>query len=162
MMSRNYKLFVCALCALSSQSTALLSTAKHPQPLLKISQSNRRQVSLASTTIIQAPTETITTESQVIIKKKHIDVKTTNPMDGPAEMWEVRLYDDPVNYMEYVASTLVKVTGISELHAYRTMKQAHEKGEATVGEYDWERAEYYKATLQQKQLAVDIFPLDFQ
>jgi ATP-dependent Clp protease adapter protein ClpS len=68
-----------------------------------------------------------------------------------SDTWEVRLYNDEVNYEPYVASCLVKVCGVTELHAYRTMKKAQESpGWATIGLYSLEVAELYTAGMQER------------
>jgi ATP-dependent Clp protease adapter protein ClpS len=73
------------------------------------------------------------------------------------------LYNDQDNYEYYVAEQLVKVAGLTELQAFRAMRQADAAGQAVIGEYcNYESAEYYQQALQTKGLVVDVIPLDFQ
>ena len=83
-------------------------------------------------------------------------------MVGRSEWWELRLFNDPENFDYYVTECLVKVTQIPELHAYQTMKVADTEGQAVIGTYSFERAEWYTDALKTKGLAVDMFPVDFQ
>jgi ATP-dependent Clp protease adapter protein ClpS len=63
-------------------------------------------------------------------------------------LWEVRLYNDSVNYEEHVAASLVKIVGSTKLRAYKTTKAAHEVGEAIIGLYEKELEEPHTFALR--------------
>ena len=77
-----------------------------------------------------------------------------------SETWEVRIYNDGLNTREHVARALVTVTGIPEVHAYRTMMHAHTNGMAPVGRWVYEVAELYHDALREKGIICDIVPVD--
>eukprot|EP00547_Thalassionema_nitzschioides_P008441 CAMPEP_0194226772 /NCGR_PEP_ID=MMETSP0156-20130528/42511_1 /TAXON_ID=33649 /ORGANISM="Thalassionema nitzschioides, Strain L26-B" /LENGTH=149 /DNA_ID=CAMNT_0038959229 /DNA_START=115 /DNA_END=564 /DNA_ORIENTATION=+ len=66
---------------------------------------------------------------------------------GDTGEWEVRIFNDGINTREHIAFYLVRITGLSESCAYKTMMQAHEIGLAVVGQYPFETAEFYKDAL---------------
>jgi len=74
--------------------------------------------------------------------------------------WEVRIYNDGLNTREHVARSLVRVTGMSELDAYRTMMRAHQDGIAVVGRYAFEIAESYHEALRHQGIVCDIVPVE--
>lgn len=77
-----------------------------------------------------------------------------------SEAWEVRIYNDGFNTREYVARSLVQVTGMSEIAAYQTMMQAHQNGIAVVGRWVYEIAEMYHDALKKNGIVCDIVPVD--
>lgn len=77
-----------------------------------------------------------------------------------SEGWEVRIYNDGFNTREYVARSLVQVTGMSEMTAYQTMMQAHQNGIAVVGRWVYERAEMYHDALKTNGIVCDLVPVD--
>lgn len=78
------------------------------------------------------------------------------------ENWEVRIFNDGLNTREHVARSLVTVTGIPELQAYRTMMHAHTNGMASVGCWVYEIAELYHDALRDKGIICDLVPVDEQ
>lgn len=109
--------------------------------------------------VVAAPTriseETTFTIDRTIERKEE-------SLTGRSEWWELKLFNDPENYDYYVAECLVKVAQISELHAYRAMRAADTQGQAVIGTYSFERAEWYTDALKAKGLVVDMFPIDYQ
>ena len=117
--------------------------------------------------------QNVATSFSAIATPTRISEETTHTIDraieekeeclvGRSEWWELRLFNDPENFDYYVTECLVKVTQIPELHAYQTMKVADTEGQAVIGTYSFERAEWYTDALKTKGLAVDMFPVDFQ
>jgi ATP-dependent Clp protease adapter protein ClpS len=121
---------------------------------------SRKATSLSG---VAAPTisDKTTVFAQPETTKKSSSHQKSSQEGNNNEWWELRLYDDNDNFDYYVAECLVKVAGISELHAYRAMKTAHVAGEASLGTYAFEQAEWCKEALNSNGLVVDIFPLDF-
>lgn len=66
--------------------------------------------------------------------------------------WNVVVYDDPVNLMDYVTWVFVKVFGYSEVRATQLMMEVHQAGRSVVWTGDRERAELYTQQLQGFQL----------
>ena len=66
--------------------------------------------------------------------------------------WNVVVYDDPVNLMDYVTWVLVKVFGYSEIRATKLMMEVHQGGRSIVWTGARERAELYTQQLQGFQL----------
>lgn len=83
--------------------------------------------------------------------------------DRTDDLWEVRVYNDNVNTHEWVAKCLVLVAGATELQAYQTTRVAHQEGDAFLGLYEKEVAEFYTEGLCQQGIIVQMFPVgDFQ
>lgn len=79
------------------------------------------------------------------------------------DLWEIRVYNDEINTHEWVARCLVVVAGATEWEAYQTTKLAHQEGEAFLGLYEKEVAEFYTQGLAQQGITVRMFPVgDFQ
>lgn len=76
------------------------------------------------------------------------------------EAWEVRIYNDGLNTREYVARSLVQVTGMAEILAYQTMMQAHSHGMAVVGRWVYEVAEMYHDRLRSDGIICDLVPVE--
>lgn len=76
------------------------------------------------------------------------------------EAWEVRIYNDGLNTREYVARSLVQVTGMAEILAYQTMMQAHQNGMAVVGRWVYEVAEMYHDRLRNDGIICDLVPVE--
>ena len=77
-----------------------------------------------------------------------------------SEAWEVRIYNDGTNTREFVARSLVQITGLSEITAYQTKMQAHQNGLAVVGRYVYEIAEMYHNALKENGIVCDLVPVD--
>ncbi len=69
-----------------------------------------------------------------------------------AEPWQVVVLDDPVNLMEYVSRTLIRIFGYSREKADVLMMDVHIKGKAIVWSGGRERAEMYVNQLHSAQL----------
>jgi len=66
--------------------------------------------------------------------------------------WNVVVYDDPVNLMDYVTLVFKKVFGYPEPHATRLMMEVHTQGRSVVWSGEREKAEFYTQQLQSFQL----------
>ncbi len=76
------------------------------------------------------------------------------------EKWILKLFNDSDNTRSRVCQCLMKNTGLSEEESYMRMMHAHKHGEAIIGEYCQEHAEYYKEALVGSGLVCDIFPVE--
>ena len=80
--------------------------------------------------------------------------------DKSYEMWTLKLFNDESNTRSYICRCLVQDAHLYEEDSYRKMMQAHKHGEAIIGEYCQEHAEYYKEALISSGLVCDIFPVE--
>jgi ATP-dependent Clp protease adaptor protein ClpS len=85
-----------------------------------------------------------------IIKKK---AKQSTELDSS---WNVVVFDDPVNLMEYVSKVFQKVFGYSKAKAEDLMMTVHGAGKALVWSGARERAELYVQQLHQHQLQASL------
>ena len=93
-----------------------------------------------------------------IRKRRHLD---EHEVDGASfDKWLMKLNDDSVNTRSYVCRCLVQIAKLSEEDSYHKTIQAHLHGEAIIGEYCQEHAEYYKEALTNSGLTIEIFPVD--
>ena len=90
----------------------------------------------------------------------HVDEPTKQRKGQGHEAWEVRIYNDGLNTREYVARSLVQVTGMTEILAYQTMMQAHQNGMAVVGRWVYEVAEMYHDRLRKDGIICDLVPVE--
>ena len=67
-------------------------------------------------------------------------------------LWQVIVYDDPVNLMSYVTLVLRRIFGYSEQKATELMLQVHRTGKSMVWAGERERAELYVQQLHGYQL----------
>lgn len=67
-------------------------------------------------------------------------------------MWNVIVYDDPVNLMGFVTLTLRRVFGYSQQKAETLMMEVHTAGKSIVWTGVREQAELYVQQLQSYQL----------
>jgi len=63
------------------------------------------------------------------------------PVDRAAPMWNVIVWNDPVNLMSYVVWVFRKMFGYAEDEATRLMLDVHHKGRAVVAAAPREKAE---------------------
>ena len=91
-----------------------------------------------------------------IRKSRYLDENELN--DESYEKWVLKLLNDSVNTRSYVCRCLVQVAKLSEEDSYQKMVHAHEHGEAIIGEYCQEHAEYYNEALTDSGLVCEIFP----
>jgi len=72
--------------------------------------------------------------------------------------WNVIVYDDPVNLMEYVTKVLMKIFGYPKGKASAMMMEVHNLGRSIVWSGEKERAELYVQQLHQAQLSAGMEP----
>lgn len=75
--------------------------------------------------------------------------RTQEKVDAP---WNVIVFDDPVNLMEYVARIIVRIFGYSREKAEELMMEVHKNGKSTVWSGGREKAEMYVQQLHTAQL----------
>ena len=86
-----------------------------------------------------------------LLEKKPSELKIKSPK------YKVLLHNDPVNSMEYVATTLREVVPqLSEQDAIAIMLEAHNSGVGLVIVCDLEPAEFYSESLKSKGLTSSI------
>jgi len=76
-------------------------------------------------------------------------LQDSTALDQP---WQVVVYDDPVNLMEYVTLVFMKVLGCGRSRAEEMMFEVHQEGRSIVWTGERERAELYTQQLQSHQL----------
>ena len=70
-------------------------------------------------------------------------------LDSP---WNVVVYDDPVNLMDYVTRVFQRVLGCDAARARHLMLEVHEQGRSVVWTGQREKAELFTQQLQAHQL----------
>lgn len=70
--------------------------------------------------------------------------------------WQVILYDDPVNIMNYVTLCIQKTLGYSHEKAVNIMLTVHYEGKAVAWSGNKEKAEMYVAKFQAQQLTASL------
>ena len=65
----------------------------------------------------------------------------------PAFGWNVIVWDDPINLMDYVVYVFRKLFGFSEQQATEHMLEVHNEGKSLVATTHRERAEYFVSRL---------------
>ncbi len=75
--------------------------------------------------------------------------ETETDLDTP---WNVIVYDDPVNLMNFVTLVLKRVFGYSQEKAESLMMEVHKAGKSVVWTGEREKAELYVQQLQSFQL----------
>jgi ATP-dependent Clp protease adapter protein ClpS len=141
-------------------------TSSGPSSCISIGDRTTRQ-SMSSSVLASGPAilekETIRNPSPAVLDrpatKGYDDVVKERVREG-GEAWEVRIYNDGMNTREHVARSLVQITGMTEITAYRTMMQAHQNGIASVGRFCFEIAEMYNEGLRKQGIISDIVPVD--
>lgn len=88
----------------------------------------------------------IETEEQTITIT---EAETDTDLDQP---WNVIVYDDPVNLMNFVTLVLRRIFGYSEEKATAMMLEVHNGGKSVVWTGHREKAEFYVQQLQSHQL----------
>ncbi|KAL3764960.1 hypothetical protein ACHAW5_006668 [Stephanodiscus triporus] len=99
------------------------------------------------------------TNVEEIRKRRSLNENELND-DDSFEKWVLKLSNDSDNTRSYVCQCLVQVAKLTEEESYHKMMQAHQHGEAIIGEYCKEHAEYYKEALTNSGLVCDIFPIN--
>lgn len=75
--------------------------------------------------------------------------RTKEKVDTP---WNVIVFDDPVNLMEYVARVIIRIFGYSREKAEELMMEVHKNGQSTVWSGGREKAEMFVQQLHTAQL----------
>jgi ATP-dependent Clp protease adapter protein ClpS len=168
-MTHFLRLFLFVMATLISSCSALLSSTSTTRVWGRPTASTSSCLYATSLGIPEAATPTIRVPYSTPFQ--HDDTRTEKRESTTQskqdcyheEFFELRLYNDQDNYEYYVAEQLVTVAGLTELQAFRAMRQADATGQSVIGEYyRYESAEYYQQALQTKGLVVDVIPLDFQ
>lgn len=81
------------------------------------------------------------------LKKPKVDLDTP---------WNVVVYDDPVNMMDYVTWAFIKIFSYPEKRAEKLMMEVHECGRSVVWSGKLEQAELYTQQLQALQLTTGL------
>lgn len=84
-----------------------------------------------------------------------VDTTTRASLDP---LWDVVVWDDPVNLMSYVVLVLRRVLGHPLARARRLMLQVHHEGRAVVATERLELAEHHVAQLQSHGLRTTLEP----
>ena len=74
------------------------------------------------------------------------DTETRAQLD---RLWNVIVWDDPINLMSYVTYIFQKIFGYSEQLATKLMIEVHTQGRSIVATVEREKAEYYVGRLHQ-------------
>lgn len=98
---------------------------------------------------LQKSNKLMGTENPVITPK----VEETVQHDAT---WNVVVFDDPVNLMEYVTKVFSKVFGYPRSRCEQLMQEVHQAGKALVWSGERERAELYTEQLHGYQLRASI------
>ena len=85
------------------------------------------------------------------------DVSSSNELSS---LWQVLIFDDPVNLMSFVTLIIRRLFGYSEQKATGLMLQVHHKGRAVVWTGDREKAELFVQQLQSYQLLASMEPVE--
>ena len=121
--------------------------------------------SLTSTRISATATSQQLDRSSVLdrsteVRKRHSrQDELNNEDDDSFNRWVLKLNDDQDNTRSYVCECLVRVAKLTEEESYLKMMTAHQHGEAIIGKYCREHAEYYKEALTSSGLVCEIFPI---
>ena len=95
--------------------------------------------------------ERVGNSGSTLLDQKPSELKIKSPK------YKVLLHNDPVNSMEYVATTLREVVPqLSEQDAIAIMLEAHNSGVGLVIVCDLEPAEFYSESLKSKGLTSSI------
>ena len=115
-----------------------------------------------SPTLVKEDTPVLVTSSTTIQERSnnYTDKSSELNDDKSYEMWTLKLFNDESNTRSYICRCLVQDAHLFEEDSYRKMMQAHKHGEAIIGEYYQEHAEYYKEALTSRGLICDIFPVE--
>jgi ATP-dependent Clp protease adaptor protein ClpS len=73
----------------------------------------------------------------------------TRQETSPDRLWNVVVWNDPINLMTYVTYVFQKLFGYSLELATRHMLEVHRQGKSIVASVEREKAEYYVARLHQ-------------
>ena len=80
--------------------------------------------------------------------KELTDEKTDEKTEHD-KLWNVIVWDDPINLMPYVVFVFQKIFGYSSQLATKLMMEVHEQGKALVATEEREKAEIHVVKLHQ-------------
>ena len=126
--------------------------------LLSLSSSPTRTATATTTTKLAMST---VVDEPVTIDKTDKDTTAEKAAAGtklPAFL--LRLWNDPYNKREFVARCLAEVCGKSDTESFQIMMHAHQQGMGIIGQYDFEIAELYLQSLKERNLLVDMIPVE--
>jgi len=118
---------------------------------------------IESSTLVKEDTPVLVTSSTTTQERSNNYADKSSELnddDESYEMWTLKLFDDESNTRSYICRCLVQDAHLFEEDSYCKMMQAHKHGEAIIGEYCQEHAEYYKEALTSSGLVCDIFPVE--
>ena len=81
-----------------------------------------------------------------------ISIEETSTREALARPWNVVVYNDPINLMNYVTLAFQRVFGYPRQKAERLMMEVHTRGRSIVWTGGREQAEHYVRVLQQYHL----------
>lgn len=82
-----------------------------------------------------------------------VDEKTKEKVKDAFEKgWNVIVWNDPVNLMDYVTHVFMKVFGWNKQKAETHMLEVHQQGKSVVAREGFEKAEYFVHRLQSYHL----------
>ena len=76
-----------------------------------------------------------------------VSLPETDTATRLGRIWNVIVWDDPINLMSYVVYVFQKVFGMSEQLATRHMMEVHEQGRSIVTSCEREKAELFVSRL---------------
>ncbi|KAL7431957.1 hypothetical protein ACHAXH_003350 [Discostella pseudostelligera] len=109
---------------------------------------------------VDTSTTTVVNEENIYEIYKSTHPTTNEKIGNQFEKWILKLFNDSDNTRCRVCHCLVQHVGLSEEESYMKMMRAHKHGEAIIGEYCREHAEYYKEALVGSGIVCDIFPVE--
>ena len=80
-------------------------------------------------------------------KTKEAPKAATNAHDALAPLWDVIVWNDPVNLMTYVVFVLQRVFGFNRALATKLMLEVHNQGKSLVATEPLEKAELHLGQL---------------
>lgn len=86
-----------------------------------------------------------------------VEVEVDEELSPP---WQVLIFNDPVNLMDFVTLILRRIFGYTEQKATELMLQVHHRGRAIVWTGEREKAELYVQQLQSYQLLASMEPVE--
>eukprot|EP00578_Thalassiosira_sp_NH16_P031220 CAMPEP_0181075720 /NCGR_PEP_ID=MMETSP1071-20121207/36_1 /TAXON_ID=35127 /ORGANISM="Thalassiosira sp., Strain NH16" /LENGTH=159 /DNA_ID=CAMNT_0023156853 /DNA_START=115 /DNA_END=594 /DNA_ORIENTATION=+ len=158
-MFRLYTFFVAALATIQSDAFTL-STATYQDRVKSNAPSSRLAAINLDTGVCDVNCPVLIDrerDAYTVHQSRHLD---SSELSDIFEKWSLHLFNDSSNTRTYVCRCLVEVTGLSEEESYQKMRQAHEYGEAVIGEYSQEHAEHYKEALSISGLVSEIIPVE--
>ena len=97
---------------------------------------------------LQGACAAVSVEGPRTVQRPRVDVEpeTDTSVD---RLWNVIVWNDPINLMSYVTFVFQKLFGYALEVATRLMLEVHHRGRSIVASVERERAEYYVTRLHQ-------------